>query len=111
MVFETKDYTVKDLKTYFPQINNVARRTKYYFGKRYELLHKLSNKNGHDSVECRDCGKKTSLEFHHENKDDSDYTLSGYKHFYKIRDDIENGVDMIILCKKCHKLKHKKYNY
>ena len=76
---------------------------RYYHREREKLVKKLGG-------ECEVCGEKdpVNLHFHHVEPVEEGSRAGGMQHLYRIRKEISNGVDIKLLCQKCHQQKHNK---
>lgn len=87
-------------------------RIDYYHKNRRNLLLRIQEENGRDSeeVSCRECSKSgyepDKFHIHHINKEDGyESGIGGLQHYRNCRDDFEAGIELEILCPKCHKNK------
>jgi len=56
---------------------------------------------------CENCGTEENLHFHHINPEDSHKSgLGGWNHIFKVKNDIKNGVEVVLLCESCHRIIH-----
>lgn len=68
----------------------------YYRQRRKELVERLGG-------ECVECGAINDLQFHHVNPEEGNETgMGGWNHLYAIEEDLENGVEIELLCRECH---------
>lgn len=58
---------------------------------------------------CQRCGCAWSLQFHHNNPYDHNgsHGIGGWQQVIKIRRELNNGIEIILLCRDCHEHVHK----
>jgi len=91
--------------------DDVSYSTKWYRKKRRKLLKQI-HPDG-DAV-CEECGDAydpadgASLQFHHVDPDKglNEPGFGGKNHLYKIEEQLEDGVELRVLCVGCHKQVH-----
>lgn len=74
---------------------------RYYHREREKLIKKLGG-------ECTECGSEEDLHFHHVEPVEEGNRGGGMQHLYRLRKEIDNGVDIELRCKSCHIEEHRK---
>lgn len=109
MIGETLEVDIDAVKSFVPQWEDIAKRTKYYHIDRYRLFLKISEKFHDGTIECFTCGTQYDLEVHHVDPDESRTDLHGYEHLHMLQRHFEEGKELEIQCNSCHEDIHENY--
>lgn len=74
---------------------------------RKELIRELGN-----VCDKKDCNETENLQFHHINPEDSHPAgIGGWNHIFEVKNDIKNGIKVVLLCEKHHRKEHRKKDF
>ena len=82
----------------------------YYHEERIELLKQISDE---EQPVCSRCDETDTekLHIHHVNPDEGHgHSEGGWQHLYNVKNDLENGVAMRLLCAHHHIVEHRERN-
>lgn len=104
------DIDLEEVEKHFPFFYSVGQRSKYLKIERFKMFREISEWNGYEEIECRNCGQVVNLHNHHIGENNlvkSDNRCGGTKYHRRIREEIMNHKKLfLVLCKECHNAYH-----
>lgn len=87
-------------------LEDLAPRTQSYYRRRERVMRRLCD--GEPRCQREDCGcDDEDLEFHHVDRNEGHESgLGGQNHLQKVEEDIEDGKEIMVVSKNCHKIIH-----